>query len=71
MIFWPWMAGLRQLAAGVELLMAFSAAASIFCMFVAIALREPFAAGGLNHWDEALTYVALARLLHLIHGLPR
>ena len=68
LILWPWMVGSRPLATALGLLATFGAAASIFCAFVAVALREPFARGGLSHWDEALAYVALTRIVHLVQS---
>jgi hypothetical protein len=62
------MVGSRPLATALGLLATFGAAASIFSAFVAVTLREPFARGGLNHWDEALTYVALSRIVHLVQS---
>ena len=36
----------------------------MFCLVFAILLRERWANGALNHWDEAVTYAALGALAH-------
>jgi hypothetical protein len=45
---------------------AFSA---VLSMARAMARRDALGRGSLNRWDEALTFVALATLAHLAHGL--
>lgn len=70
-ILWPYLAGTRPLATVLALLSTFVAVASIFCGLVALLLmllKEPIGRGGPNHWDEALIYVALTRLVHLAYG---
>lgn len=64
LIMWPYVSGSRPLATALDLLSTFGAAAGIFCAFVALSLGEKVGQGGLNHWDEALIYVALTRLVH-------
>jgi Flp pilus assembly protein TadB len=59
---WP----LHVAAAMLALAYAFSA---VLSMARAMARRDALGRGSLNRWDEALTFVALATLAHLAHGL--
>ena len=62
----PYFAGLRSFSVMLELLSTFTSVGSIFCTVLALLCGEFLGRGSLNHWDEALAYMALTRLVHVI-----
>lgn len=67
----PYFAGLRSFSVMLQLLSTFMSIGSIFCAMMALLCREHVGRGSLNHWDEALAYMALTRLVHFaetFHG---
>jgi hypothetical protein len=66
---WPYLAGAQPLYDDVGTLSALCAIAGTVGLAWAMLGRETFGRGSLNRWDEALAFVALSRLWHLVHGL--
>lgn len=71
LVLWPYLFGSRLLATALDLLSAFGALAGLFCMVVALLLREKPGRGALGHWDEALVYFAVNQLAQLASDCRR
>lgn len=66
----PCVTGTQSLQDAAGLMSFACACAAVVSTTFARVRLEPFARGSLNGWDEALAFIAVSRLAHMVQDIP-